>query len=214
MVHNPFIHYFTYLIIFVKRSLRRSFYKIATMKSNVLVLFLLLSSLASVHAQTDTITKTRQKITRTIIAHEIMPTDTVSKYNDAVYTLVGDTLFINKDFKIFIGQKLIVGNGSSRNGWYKTISDNSFLDWYSLTLAVLGTEETEDEKELRVKDITRDCLHAEGTLNVSKIKKSGNTRHGFLYIVYFRSKSGEHKYNYRCYIQEALKTGEIVLPNE
>jgi hypothetical protein len=192
-------------------------YEIGAMKSTLLVLFLFFSSLTyHVQAQSDTITKSNGKKTRTIIVHEIKQTDSVSKYHNVIYTLVGDTLFTNKDFKIFVGKKLFVGNGSSENGWYKTTSLNSAIDWYSVTLAVLGTQNTEtlDERELRINNLVRDCLHQEGTLYVSKIKKYRNDSHTFRYVVILRSRPGKPNTNYRCNIQTAIETGEILLPNE
>ena len=192
-------------------------YEIGAMKSTLLVLFLFFSSLNyHVQAQSDTITKSNGKKTRTIIVHEIKQTDSISKYHNVIYTLVGDTLFTNKDFKIFVGKKLFVGNGSSENGWYKTTSLNSAIDWYSVTLAVLGTQNTEtlDERELRINNLVRDCLHQEGTLYVSKIKKYRNDSHTFRYVVILRSRPGKANTNYRCNIQTAIETGEMVLPNE
>jgi hypothetical protein len=187
------------------------------MKSTLLVLFIFFCTLPCVVlAQTDTIKKPREKKITTIISHEIEPADTVSKYDKAVYTLIGDTLFTNKDFKIFKGQKLFVGPGSNQNEWYKTISFNSVIDWYTITLAVLGTQNTEssEERDFRVNNLVRDCLHQEGTLYVKEIKKYGNARRGFWYSAILRSKPGKPNTNYRCNIQAALKTGEIVLPIE
>ena len=187
------------------------------MKSTLFVLFFFFCSLPYiVIAQTDTITKPREKKITTIISHEIVPSDAVSKYDKAVYTLIGDTLFTDKDFKIFKGQKLFVGPGSNQNEWYKTISLNSAFDWFSITLAVLGTEntETQEEKDFRINNLVRDCLHKEGTLYVKEIKKYGNTRRGFWYSVILHSRPGIPNTNYRCNIQAALKTGEIVLPIE
>ena len=92
------------------------------MRSLLIVFFFLFCVLPNiVIAQTDTIKKPREKKITTITTHEIAPSDTVSKYDKAVYTLVGDTLFTDKDFKIYKGQKLFVGNGTSDNGWYKTL---------------------------------------------------------------------------------------------
>jgi len=60
------------------------------MKSSLLVLFFFFCSIPCiVIAQTETITKPRVKKITTIISHEIEPADTVSKYDKAVYTLVG-----------------------------------------------------------------------------------------------------------------------------
>ena len=186
------------------------------MKSKLLILFLFFSFYTyHVLAQTDSIKRSNGKIIRTIISHEVVQKDTVSKFDDAVYTLVGDTLFSNKDFKIFTGQKLFVGNGTSDNGWYKTISFNSVIDWFSITLAVLGTQntETQEEKEFRINNSVRESMHNEGTLYVKSIKKNGNTRRGFWYSVILKSRPGVPNTNYRCNLQEALKSGEIVLPN-
>jgi hypothetical protein len=187
------------------------------MKSTLLLFIFFVCSLPYiVKAQTDTIPKHREKKITTIISHEIAPADTVSKFDKAVYSLLGDTLFTDKDFKIFKGQKLFVGPGSNQNEWYKTISLNSVFDWYGITLAILGTQntETDEERDFRVNNLVRDCLHKEGTLYVKEIKKYGNARRGFWYSVILRSKPGTPNTNYRCNIQEALKYGEIVLPVE
>jgi hypothetical protein len=74
-------------------------------------------------------------------------TDTLKQSNDTTYTKTGDTLFTNKDFKFFVGQKLLVGEGGGKNGWYKTISDHSLIDVYSLTLGVFGVKDTEETNE-------------------------------------------------------------------
>ena len=187
------------------------------MKSKLLILLLFFSSLIyRVHAQTDSVKRVNGKIIRTIVSHEIVQKDTVSKFDDAVYTLVGDTLNTNKDFKIFKGRKLFVGQGSNQNDWYKTISLNSVIDWFSITLAVLGTQntETQEEKDFRINNLVRDCLHSEGTLYVKSIKKNGNTRRGFWYSVILKSRPGVPNTNYRCNLLEALKTAEIVLPKD
>jgi hypothetical protein len=187
------------------------------MKFKLLVSFFFFCSLTNyLQAQSDTITKSNGKRTRTIIVHEIQRTDTVSKYHNVVYKLVGDTLFTNNDFKIFIDEELIVGPGSRKNGWYKSTSLNSVIDWYIVTLAILGTENTEDqdEKESRTNDLVRDCLHHEGTLYVSKIKKYRDARNDYRYVVILRSRPGIPNTNYRCNIQAALETGEMILPHE
>jgi hypothetical protein len=133
--------------------------------------------------------------------------------NDTIYRLSGDTLFTNKDFKIFIGQKLIVGTGSNINGWYKTISLNSVFDWYGLTLGVFGIQNTEEpiEKEIRDNNIIKDCMRDEEVLNVKKIKQYSNKRQGKWHEVILRSQPGKPNSNYKCTIEEAIRTGEILL---
>lgn len=143
-------------------------------------------------------------------------TDTLKQSSDTIYTKIGDTIFTNKDFKFFVGQKLMVGKGSGINGWYKTISDHSLIDAYSLTLGVLGVKNTEtsEENELRVNNALVAALKDQNTLYVTRIKKCGNKRHGYRYYAILRYKSGLLYGKYWCIIIAAIKTGELIIPNE
>ena len=187
------------------------------MKSILLVFFCSFFSLPFlVTAQTQTYTIHGGRKTKTLIPYEIPKKDPFSKFKNAVYTLVGDTLFTNKDFKIFVGQKLFVGNGTSDNGCFKTIFLNSEIDWFSIDIAINVTQnpETPEERWLRMITSLREYLHKEGSLYVKEIKKIGNARSGYWFTLILHSKPGIRSTHYRCNIQEALKTGEIILPND
>lgn len=58
--------------------------------------------------------------------------DPTPKTNDTTYTLSGDTLFTNQNFKIYTGQKLYLGKAAGANGWYSTFSFKSALNLPSL----------------------------------------------------------------------------------
>ena len=143
-------------------------------------------------------------------------TDSLKQSSDTIYTKGGDTIFTNKDFKIFIGQKLLVGKGSGKDGWYNTISDHSLIDVYSLTLGVLGSTSTEttEEKDLRINNTLIANLKNENILYIKKINKHGNKRHGYMYTATLRYKSGLTHAKYFCFLIEAIRKGELIIPKE
>ena len=60
--------------------------------------------------------------------------------SDTIYTLIGDTLFSNKGFKIFKGQSLEIGKASGERDWYNTVSFKSGASWPLLFLKDAETD--------------------------------------------------------------------------
>src|SRR5688500_3978700 len=102
--------------------------------------------------------------------------DLLLKKSDTTYTLVGDTLFSNHDFKIFIGQPLIIGHAKGERNWYNTISFKSGASWPLLFLKNAETNldlEYQMDPSIREKDKVKEYLTAGDTLIVTKIKRLG-----------------------------------------
>ena len=136
--------------------------------------------------------------------------------NDTTYTLAGDTLFTNQDFRIFIGQPIIIGKASGERGWYNTISFKSGASWPLLLMK--GAELRQDQEyqldpSVREKDKVRDYLSSGDTLIVTKIKRLGRKRLGnYWYMVSMGQKQGLLSLNFKCDLINAVKFGEVTLP--
>ena len=137
--------------------------------------------------------------------------------NNAPYTLLGDTLFHRENFKIFPEQKLISGEGSGENGWYKAITFKNPANWANLLWRDMEIENNVDyqfDEGIRDKDKVKAYLNPGDTLVVTKIEKLGNRKSGYWYVVNMRQGQGLLSLQYRCYIAEAIESGEILFVNE
>ena len=133
---------------------------------------------------------------------------------DTTYTLTNDSLFTNTGLSIVVGQRIIAGEATGINGWYKSIGFKSPFNW-SLWLfrdIELKTtyENRDDPTQDRKNDKLKDALHAGDLLLVTKIKKKGNKRRGYVYVVYFRNTTFPVT-NFFCNIQLAIKTKELII---
>ena len=137
-----------------------------------------------------------------------------SLQNDTTYTLVGDTLFSNKTFKIFIGQPLLIGKASGERDWYNTITFKSGASW---PLVLNKKSETELNLEyqlnpsIREKDKVKEILTPGDTLFVRKIKRFGSKRSRYRYQVTMGQKQGFLSLNFKCDLLSAIKLREVVL---
>ena len=135
--------------------------------------------------------------------------------NDTTFTLIGDTIFSNQDFKIYIGQRLVIGSASGERDWYETISFKSGASW---PLLLMKKEETNLNQEyqldpsIREKDKVKTYLSPGDTLIVTKIKKYGKKRFGYHYIISMGHKQGFLSLNFKCNIIEAIRRREVLLP--
>lgn len=126
----------------------------------------------------------------------------------------GDTLISGSGSQIVVGQRVKIGKGSGENGWYKSIGLKSAASW--LLLLFHDTEiknqyaYSGDPEQERENDKVRDYLREGDSLLVTKIKRSGNKKHGYNFMIFLR----DGKFpaiNYRCNVQIASDTGEIIL---
>ena len=131
--------------------------------------------------------------------------------SDTLYSLKNDSLFISDDSIITVGQKLVVGKGSDENGWYTSMRFKSAFAW---PLWLFRSSELDNEYDkhdgvyIRERDKVKSSLGPGVVLQVIKIKKEGNKRRGYSYIVYLKDKRfGGSKYF--CNIKLALATKEI-----
>ena len=129
-----------------------------------------------------------------------------------IYT--NDSLFISKTSVITVGQKLIVGKGSDKNGWYQSMQFKSAFAWpiWLFRNSELNNKYyQQDASYIRGRDKVKNYLSPQETLEITKIKKEGNKRRGYTYIVYLRNKSFPGL-NFYCNIKLALETKEILMP--
>ena len=140
-------------------------------------------------------------------------TTVIKSSSDTLYHFKNDSLFISADSVITLGQKLIVGEGSGENGWYKSIGFKSAFAWPLWLFRSSELDNTyyqQDGESIRELDKVKNYLSPHQELEVMKIRKKGNKRRGYTYIVYLRNKSFPGL-NFSCNIKLALKTKEIFM---
>lgn len=141
---------------------------------------------------------------------EVLQTQTIS------CTLVGDTLHSNNHPSIYIGKKLTCGLAAGQNGWYRTFSFKSPASWPILLWRDMEIKNNMDyqlDEDLRNKDKVKEFLHQGDDLVVTKIKRRGNKRLGFTFVVYLKQGKGVASINYSCFIEDAVRMGELIIPN-
>lgn len=113
-----------------------------------------------------------------------------------------DTLTTSTGFKVYEGLDLKIGTGSMNDGDFKFVRTNasSLFNYYSTTgyqgLANQANSFRRSNSGL--------------TFKVKKIMSRGNKRNGYVYYV----KIGSGLINYEMDIENAIKSGEIVIPDE
>lgn len=134
---------------------------------------------------------------------------------DTTYTLVGDTLFSNKNFKVFVGQKIVVGKPNGERDWYNTISFKSGMSWPLVFLKEAETEqniEYQADPTMREKDKVKEYVSPGDTLVITKIKRFGRKKSGYWYHAFLSQNAGPLSLNFRCYIVDAIRSKEVLLP--
>jgi hypothetical protein len=141
-------------------------------------------------------------------------TDSMLLSADTTYSLEGDTLFSNQDFKMFIGQKVIVGKGSGERDWYATFSFKSGASWPLLFLKETETQnnvEYQLDPAIRERDKVKGYLVPGDTLTVTKIKRYGKKRNGYWYMVDLSQGQSLLSLRFKCDIINAIKLKEVLL---
>lgn len=140
--------------------------------------------------------------------HENLYGQTVplASVSDTTFSLVGDVLFTNKDFKLFIGQELRSGRGSGTNGWYNSISFKSTLNWINLLVQPTDSEENPNYQLDQVKTF----LSPGEVLIVKKIERNGNKRSGYWYTAILQGQDSKIKFRMR--VLESLASKEVLIP--
>lgn len=116
--------------------------------------------------------------------------------------LENDTLTTSTGFKVYEGLDLKIGTGSMNDGDFKFIRTNasSMFNYYSSTgyqgLANQANSFRRSNSGL--------------TFKVKKIMARGNKRNGYVYYV----KIGSGLINYEMDIENAIKSGEVLVPEE
>jgi hypothetical protein len=142
--------------------------------------------------------------------------DTTAISADTTYTMAGNTLSTNQGFKIVVGQPIIIGEASGEQGWYRSITFKSPAAWPVLLFREQELSQNLDyqlDESIRDKDKVKGLLAKGDTLTVVKIKRFDNKRAGNQwYVVLMRLGQGLLSVNFRCYIMDAIRLGEVILP--
>ncbi len=148
----------------------------------------------------------------------LVPLYGMAQTPDTTYTLIGDTLFSNANYKIAVGQPLIIGNASGEEGRYQTIMFKSGASWPLLLFRdaeIRQNYEYQLDPTAREKDKVKGILAPGDTLIVRKIKRFGGRRSGrYRYVVTMGQKQGIVAVNFRCDISYAIRLGEVRVPVE
>lgn len=113
-----------------------------------------------------------------------------------------DTLTTSTGFKVYEGLSIKIGTGSMNDGDFKFIRTNasSLFNYYSTTgyqgLANQANSFRRSNSGL--------------TFKVKKIMTRGNKKNGYVYY----AKIGQSLINYEMDVENAIKSGEIVVPEE
>jgi hypothetical protein len=143
-------------------------------------------------------------------------TDSTAVSQDTTYTLVGNTLLTNQGFKIVVGQPIIIGEAAGEQGWYQTIIFRNPTAWPILLfrdIELKNNMEYQLDESIRTKNKIRDILTKGDTLTVTRIKRFGRSRNTW-YVVWLRLDQGLLSVNLRCYIKDAIRLREIIVPKE
>ncbi|MBD3750549.1 MAG: hypothetical protein IE931_13755 [Sphingobacteriales bacterium] len=141
--------------------------------------------------------------------------DRFNPSKDNVYNLLNDTLFTNRGIRIIVGQKLIVGKGSDKNGWYSSMQFRSPFNWSiwlfrDMELNNSTNPSKVDAEQERERDSLRDFFHEGDSVLVKKIKRKGNKKYGYWYVLYLKTLKFP-KANFICNINLAIKKKEIII---
>ena len=134
--------------------------------------------------------------------------------SDTTFTLVGDTLFSNKGFNLYIGQKVIAGHGSDENGWYRYVRFNSAFTWEKWLfrdMEINNNMEYQSDESKRDQDKVKEFFRSGDTLVIKKIIQSRKKKIGTYLILKYKSSVQS---NFRCFIPYALNLKELLLVNE
>lgn len=123
-------------------------------------------------------------------------------------------MFIDKDFKLYIGQKLLCNNSSGENGWYRTITFKSGAAWPLVLWQRMETKNNLDyqlDPQMRINDKVKEYLIPGTTLVVKKFKRNGSKRYGYWYTVFLQTTEFP-KIKFRANVGEALSAIELIIP--
>ena len=127
---------------------------------------------------------------------------------DALFELKGDTLFSNTGFKIFVGQKLIVGKATGNEGLFRSIISKKAAIvpsiWGQDKRYENAIENIVDSKKNKQK--VKDSLTSGKELTIKKIMLSKTGKPHF-YMVRLLSDTDE----YNCDIKLSLILNELLL---
>jgi len=114
-----------------------------------------------------------------------------------------------------VGQRIIIGKPTGERDWYQTISFKSGASWplaFQYELETSQNPEYQVDPSIREKDKVKECLAEGDTLVVTRIKKHGNKRSGYWYVITMGQQQGLLSLNFKCYLIEAIKREEVRLP--
>lgn len=136
-----------------------------------------------------------------------------SAASDTVFVLSGDTLFLNGEPALYLGQKLITGTATGANGWYRSITFKSSNSWPLLLWHGMETENNpgyQYDSQLRTNDKVREYLVTGTIMTVKKLRREGNQRRGYWYTATLKNDAVSAAL-FRTNVQMALSSKELII---
>lgn len=151
----------------------------------------------------------------TITVNLFAQAETLANTIKTVDSFFGDTLQFNTGQKIVIGQKLMVGKGSDDNGWYSSMQFKNPFNWSLLLFRNAQSSNNPNSGKVDIaqeyeRNKLRDFFYEGDSVLVEKIKREGNKKNGFWYIVYLKTCKFP-KAKFICNIELAVKNKEIII---
>jgi hypothetical protein len=123
-------------------------------------------------------------------------------YSQTTPKFENDTLTTSTGFKVYEGLDLKIGTGSMNDGDFKFIRTNaSWMFNYYSTTGYQGLANQANSFKRSNSGLT---------FKVKKIMTRGNKKNGFIYY----AKIGSGMINYEVDLENAIKSGEIIVPDE
>lgn len=128
--------------------------------------------------------------------------------------LSNDTLYIDSNRKVYVGQYLYIGKGSDINGWFQYIGLKGSSNFISLIGPNPERETTylnsSDPWGDKTRNMIRDGLISGDSMRIKKIKRDGNIFSGKRYVVILTQK-GFPRIRYICNIRSAIEKNELLI---
>jgi hypothetical protein len=124
-------------------------------------------------------------------------------YSQTAPKFENNELITSTGYKVHTGSDLKIGTGTMDNGNFKFIRLNGSKSEMDLTTSVISNRPTLWTNSF-------DRSNSGLTFKVKKIMTRGSKKHGYVYY----AKIGKGLANYEVDLENAIKSGEIIVPEE
>lgn len=140
-------------------------------------------------------------------------TNSNEQKNDTTFVQNGDTLVSNKNFKLFVGQKLVIGVGSDINKLYKYVRFNSPFNWPSWLfkdLEINNNTDYQSDEQLRIAYKIREYFSVADTVIISKVVRKHSKKEGVTFYLIVNNKTIPFT-KFRIFVPQAIVSKELIL---